>query len=594
MEKYNSWHFSPLNNRSMLMPRIPRGEKYVPDRDHAHRTFFDPVPGERIDPVHPYFQLNTGLTKKKAVLEDGERNYAVYVPEGMTSKGAAALIFPESGMKAEEFLDTENWKELADTYHTAFLILESGRWDKEHVEREFDYAWKVVNLEFGQRLTVDICESYIYPVGLGDGAYAAAAFALTYSATFPAFAADGDCGVDPELLEVLRSLPSDGILTRKKTEVAMPGFAVDRKGNAKAAFSYMKETIRAKEEGLRNPFASVYLEQPRRGAYFVNEQPIAQVWLADSGSVSGISREELNEEMLKFVLRFSRWGGFGNNHLRPKRTLEETGVIRIEKEIDGLPRYWDLYVPSCYRPDDGKEYPLVVAIHGMSCNSEYFAGTSDWYRLAEERGFFVCFASAYPHNDGLTRFPVPHWALGDIVLKERDETTYFKVMLDDTENSYHIDKRRIYAVGHSNGSQMTQKLAREMPERFAAFGPSGTLAGWDPEKVKPVPGTAKRPVWFMMGEYDIAGAGTEEGSIARATLDAFCKGNCMEPQYENWYDNGRYHTLVMYDGDHIPMVCYTVIRDCPHTYTAEMAQLTWDLFLCHFTREPDGSVRYHG
>ena len=28
MEKYQSFHFSPLNNRSMLMPRIPKGTEY--------------------------------------------------------------------------------------------------------------------------------------------------------------------------------------------------------------------------------------------------------------------------------------------------------------------------------------------------------------------------------------------------------------------------------------------------------------------------------------------------------------------------------------------------------------------------------------
>lgn len=594
MEKYKSWHFSPLNNRSILMPRIPRGETYVPNKMHASRTLFEPVPEEKIDHENPYYQLNTGITEKEIELPSGKKKYSIYVPQGMTSKGAALLVFPDSGVCAADFIGSSNWKELSEKYHVALLILENECWKKEETEQAFDFAWNVVDLEFGQRPTVDICESYIYPVGLGAGAYMATAFALTYSASFAAFAADGDCAVDPDLLAVLRELPSDGILTTKKTEVAIPAFLIDRSGNGKETFSYMKEIIRAKEEGLKNAYADVYLETTRRGAYFVNEQPIAQAWLGTAENVSEAGREELNEEMVKFVLRFSRWGGFGNNHLRPRRTFEELGAVRVNKEIDGKPRYWDVYVPSCYRPDDGREYPLVVAIHGMSCNSEYFARTSDWYRLAEERGFFVCFASAYPHNDGLTRFPVPHWALKDMHLKEIDEVNYFRIMLDDMEATYHIDAKRIYAVGHSNGSQMTQTLAKAMPERFAAFGPTGALSGWDPKNVAPIPGNLKRPVWFIMGEYDIVGSSTEEGSLARATLEAYCGVNGVEPQYDNWYDNGRYHTLVMYDENHVPMVQYTVMRDCPHTYTAEMAQLTWDNFLCHFTREEDGSVKYHG
>lgn len=594
MEKYKSFHFSPDNNRSMLMPRIPRGAAYTPPPRHAGRELFEPVPDKLLDGKDPYFQLNTGLTAKKITINGRERNYGVYVPEQMTSKGAALLVFPDSGIRAEEWIDQDNWKALAEEFHTALLILESSNWDKNVLDQEFDYAWNVVQLEFGQRPTVDICESFIYPIGLGDGAYIAAAFALTYSATFPAFAADGDCSLDPELLQVLRSLPSDGIVSRKKTEIAISGFLIDRSGRAEETFSYMKEILRAEEAGLKNRYGKVFLERPRRGAYFVNEQPISQVWLAEHRSTETLTREEWNRAMVEFVLRFARWGGFGNNHLRPKRTRSDIGLERVYQEINGLPRYWDIFVPSSYRPGDGRTYPLVVAIHGMSCNSQYFAETSDWHRLAEERGFFVCYASAFPHNDGLTKFPIPHWALGAMGLPEKDELSYFRRMLDYMEETYPIDRKRIYAAGHSNGSQMTQKLAREMPERFAAFGPTGALDGWDPKQVKEIPGNLQRPVWFMMGQYDICDSDPGEGSIARATLEAYCRVNGVKPQYHNWYDNGNYHTLVMYDDKHVPAVCYTIIRDCPHTYTAEMAQLTWDLFFCHFEREEDGSVSYHG
>ncbi len=113
------------------------------------------------------------------------------------------------------------------------VVFESSQWDREQIDKEFDYAWEIITLEFVQRLTVDICESYMYVMGFGAGAEIAAAFALTYSATFAAFAADGNCAVDPELLEILGKLPSDGDLTLKKTDIAIPGFLIDRSGKAK-------------------------------------------------------------------------------------------------------------------------------------------------------------------------------------------------------------------------------------------------------------------------------------------------------------------------------------------------------------------------
>lgn len=56
-----------------------------------------------------------------------------------------------------------------------------------------------------------------------------------------------------------------------------------------------------------------------------------------------------------------------------------------------------------------------------------------------------------------------------------------KKMLDYMEKTYSIDSSRIYVTGHSNGSHMTQELARRIPERFAAFAPTGAMDGWDPQ-----------------------------------------------------------------------------------------------------------------
>lgn len=592
MKKYESHHFSPSNNRSILMPETSKKETRVSDKKIENA--FQPVPEEQVRKDKPYFQPNVGYHEKEIDIAGKGRHYAMYVPDGILSKAAAVVIFPDSGIKAKKFLEKRNWGDLAERYHTILIVLESSKWDANNVDSEFDYVWTVIRQEFKERWTADICEAYMYPIGYGEGAYMASAFAITYSATFPAFAADGNCNIEDELLERLRQLPSDGIGTKKKPDIPISGFVIDRSGKGEAFTEYLKGTINAREDGLKNAFGQVYLERPRAGAYFINEQPVSQVWLGEPEKTGRKSREELDEEMLKFVLRFARWGGSGNNHLRLRQSLEETGILRIEKEIQGLKRYWDVFVPSCYRQDDGKEYPLVVAIHGFSCNSEYFEQTSDWCRIAEERGFFVVFASAYPRNVGRSRFPLPGWCVWPIDEEGIDETIYFKELLDDMEETFHIDQTRVYAVGHSNGGRMTQRLMRKMPERFAAFSPTGALGGNSADEIEPIGDEIECPVWFMMGEFDLKSPEVREGSIAEATLETYCQANHMNAQYENWYDNGRYHTLVMYNDAHVPMVKYTIIKGCPHTYTAEMAQMTWDEFLCHFSRKEDGSIKYDG
>lgn len=52
-----------------------------------------------------------------------------------------------------------------------------------------------------------------------------------------------------------------------------------------------------------------------------------------------------------------------------------------------------------------------------------------------------------------------------------DEIEFFKYMLNDLEKTYSIDTGRVYATGHSWGSQMTHVLALNEPEMFAAVAP---------------------------------------------------------------------------------------------------------------------------
>ena len=594
MTKYSSFHFSPENNRSLLMPRLPKQEAFAKAlQNHMVRPQYPIIPREKLN-KNPYFQCNLGLHLKQISVGEEIRHYGVYVPDGMIGKGAGLVVFLPSGITAGDFPHYENWQALADRYHTAVFLLESGPdgWSGEHLEKDFDFAWNVVCSEFSGRLTVDICESCFYPIGLADAAAVAASFALTYSATFPAFAVDGDCAVDSALLETLERLPSDGVKTLKKTDIAMSAFVTDRTGRGTALKSYLCRLMgREEQEAYSNRYGAVYFQKPRQGAWFVNDQPIAEVWIGTGQDTS--SREEQNEAIVRFVLRWSLWGGSGNNHLRYMESSAEMGMRRVTLEVNGLPRYFDLFVPSCYRPGDGKKYPLVLAIHGFSCNAEYFEKTSEWHRLGQERGFIVAYASAYPYNDGSARFPVPHWALKTLDVEPHDEITYFRELLNIVEGNYSIDPGRIYVAGHSNGGQMTQALLREMPQKFAAFSPTGALLAWRDDQVELPPKDIVCPVWFVMGEYDVSDPEPREGSMARRTIAEYAQANGGVTS-GGWYDDGIYHTLSVYNKANMPVLRYTIMQGCPHTYTPEMAQLAWDEWFCHFTREPDGSVAYRG
>lgn len=591
MAKYDSFHFSSQNDRTILMP-IHDKEKKMHREPVVRRVGagFRGFSREGVDPNNPYAPVNLGLFPVDTVINGAEKHYAVYVPVTMTSKGFALLFFLPSGKKAEDAL-AEGWKEISDRQGITLLLMEN-QWDRENLSDAFDYAQDVVDHQFQRREITDIGEATIYPYGEGDAAAICTAYALVYSATYPAFAADGDCSVDPELLELLQKLPSDGNDGLPKKSVALPGVIVDRCGSAKDVADYIKETLCTKEENLKNDFAQVYLQKAYRGQHFVNEQPIGQFWYATKETIGNMDVNEIHEKIVVFLKGFSRWGGYGNGHLRPTRLPADIGVQRVWKEIDGYKRFWDVYVPSYYRAEEDRKYPLVVAIHGFSCNASYFEQTSDWDRVAEERGFIVVFASAYPQKGAMGRFALPAWDTGNN--GGIDEIPYFTQLLDDTIAAYNIDTERVYAVGHSNGGMTTFMLMDQMPNRFAAFGPTGSLVGMVPREDFLTHGILC-PVYNMVGEFDLFGAQVNQPEDAAwQSINRLCALNKAEFNNDNWYDNGHYHTLVLYDDQKRPVVRYTEMKGCPHTYTAGMSEMTWDDFLCHYSRKADGTIVYKG
>ena len=165
------------------------------------------------------------------------------------------------------------------------------------------------------------------------------------------------------------------------------------------------------------------------------------------------------------------------------KTLNINGQIRT---------YW-VYAPaSC---DGSAPVPLVLALHPFATTGLYMARTTNFNAVADEEGFIV----AYPN--GCTRL----WN-GDPTDDQqgrdqcRDDVQFVDALLDELPSSYRIDPARIYVCGASNGGLMTQRLACELAERFAAAASVMTTlpVGWG-EVCEP---TAPISVLLMQGVDD--------------------------------------------------------------------------------------------
>lgn len=169
--------------------------------------------------------------------------------------------------------------------------------------------------------------------------------------------------------------------------------------------------------------------------------------------------------------------------LLPRRAATQNHEI----QVGDLRRNYYVHLPPGYQP--GRPTPVVMVLHGAGINARIMAHYCGMNRKADEAGFIA----VYPNGTG-----VAHTLLAfnsgnlppDVTRYLADDVAYIRTLLDDLENRYSVDRRRIYSCGISNGGMMSHRLAMEMADRIAAIAAVGgtlTLDREDCNPSRPVP-----------------------------------------------------------------------------------------------------------
>ena len=555
-----------------------------------------------VDPERPEKPFFTGRIVQQVQVKGNTRNFLLYLPPDFPISGAGIFLYPDSGVTADAFLTQSGWQQIADDTCTALIILESEMdgWSQCDIQREISYSEAVFKKAIS-RMYFSLNESSYYIMGFGQGAYTAVAYALLNSALFAAMAVDGCYQLHPALLQQLGRIRSDRDVSCSKLDVAMSAWLLNAEGDdGGTVLACLQKACGVSQDGLQCEDALLFRQNLKQYFSTPNGLPMAEVRFTGATLRNRMEQSMRYRRMAEFVLGFKRWLGIGNGDLRPARSWQEMQLKRFETKLDGRKREWYVYEPTVYRQQPERKRPLVLAIHGYSCTGPIFAENSQWHELAERREFFVTYLSAYP-SSGITAgraVPLPTWnALG--IQAETDDIKYVTYVLEQVQKNWPIDPERIYVTGHSNGSLLTQRLMEEQPLNFAAFGPQGAPYHLDLQgnncmaTINLTPDGIVRPVWLMMGQEDIGDQDRLDcGSINDRFVEMMCMVNGMDSSHWSERENGKFRTRTYSDQKHVPLVRFTGIRDMPHAYTPETAQLYWDLFFCHFRRRADGKIIY--
>lgn len=146
---------------------------------------------------------------------------------------------------------------------------------------------------------------------------------------------------------------------------------------------------------------------------------------------------------------------------RPGASPTEASAPREEwasLRYQGRQREYLLYTPHRYTGDQAM--PLLLVLHGGHGDPRRTAGRTGFQPLADRDGFLVLYpkAAAEQWNDGRRT-----------TASDVDDVGFLGALIDHVGEVRNVDDRRIYVTGLSNGGIMTQRLACESPDRFAAF-----------------------------------------------------------------------------------------------------------------------------
>ena len=162
----------------------------------------------------------------------------------------------------------------------------------------------------------------------------------------------------------------------------------------------------------------------------------------------------------------------------------------------GLERTYRLYRPAGLARDAA--VPLVLVLHGGFGTGAGAERAYHWDETADAHGFVVL----YP--DGIGRSWNAGACCGPALRRNLDDIGFLEALIEHITNDEHIDLRRIYVTGISNGAMMTYRLACESHLKLAALGPvAGTFSApckqSHPTSVLAIHGLDDRTVPFAGG-----------------------------------------------------------------------------------------------
>lgn len=163
----------------------------------------------------------------------------------------------------------------------------------------------------------------------------------------------------------------------------------------------------------------------------------------------------------------------------------------VDFQVDGASRQALIYSPSV----KSAHPPIVFGFHGHGGNMRNAARSFQMHEVWPEA--VVVYMQGVPSSGNIVdkEGKKSGWQFQAGEYKDRD-LKFFDAAYDRVTKEFGVDKKKVYAMGHSNGGAFTYLLWSQRGDKLAAVGPSGAVAAVYRGQLKP------KPAFIVMGEQD--------------------------------------------------------------------------------------------
>lgn len=149
----------------------------------------------------------------------------------------------------------------------------------------------------------------------------------------------------------------------------------------------------------------------------------------------------------------------------PGGSADQTFPVNPAEALGYTTRSYRVHVPVGYQST--VPTALVLYFHGHGGTAVGADRGSGFSSFADQQHFIVAYGQGLPEGEN----GPPFWADTGPIDYGVDDLHYVSLMLDDLQNKFCIDARRIFETGFSNGGGMSNYFACNLAGRIAAFVP---------------------------------------------------------------------------------------------------------------------------